>query len=1859
MSFINLQLRRANAATWAGLNLASGEIGLETDTSKFKINYSATTQPWSAVSYVSTGGGGSIDIGGPYGNHLYTGQTAPTIADFPNAVVNDIYLNTSKNDAYVTQRNNYTTPAPTLLFTASGSNITSIIKVTDFLFLVDNGRNNILVYDITAQTTDVFAGASDGSPGYLNDTGTAARFQSPTSIVYDGTDFYVSDTGNNCIRKITAGGEVTLWAGLSVQYMSDGTTPFGVGTTPGVTYPPPYSANSVSGSELGDVKSPEWMLYINSTIYFTEQGNTKIRTCGLTQDVIVAAATSPVIATVVTGVSGNGKTATSLGQMTYNGTSTIYVSGGETLFSVNIDNHSISAIYTLPLVGEGGYALAYGGWFYKSGVLYFTVSNATMNVSYIYSLDIHSAPEFGLTRQLSGYSTSGAVFVDSDSLNTIYLNVNSALFKIPAGLTFALIPEQTKSPITENFVVAGGDGANKLVYSYDGLRWLVSPSGILFTTKVSALAFNGTLWVAGGVGANTLAYSSDGINWTVSASGSALITTQVYALAWIGTLWVAAGTGTNSLIYSYDGINWLTTPTASAINTAVISLYWTGNFLIAGCDTSSFAYSYDGIIWDSSNAAMSYFTTGSYPRCFAGNDSIIVAGAQSTKALSWSNDGLTWLTSTNAALFEYVYAVAYNGFMWVAAGSSTNYIAYSTNGKDWTASPSGNDMFAGEAPRTITWNGSVWIAGGLGPNGNRMAYSYDGINWLPQQSANGLSTGELFALCNRKVNTSNNLQTALTESFLVAGGSGGERGNNRLAFSYDSLNWIPSPSGGDLFATGCCFGLDWNGHTWVAGGTGTNQLGYSADGKKWVESASGNGAFGTGGICYSVKWNGDLWVAVGCNNTPGPVIAYSKDGINWSEANSSDGITIANCYCLEYNGSIWIVGGTGITTNDKMIYSNDGSTWNAVASGNTIFGSGGAVNAITWNGTMFVAGGSGSNTLAYSYDGFKWTASPSSNTIMPTNTRAVAWNGSIWVCGGVGTSGSNTMAYSTNGITWTAGNTHTITSYISSIAWNGSIWIAGSGSYLESIMIYSSDGIDWFRAKQSFSPFDGQCYAIRARKVNNYKIATPVQTERFMVAGGVQGKTTMAFTYDGLNWQASQSGNNTLNNSCQSICWNGTLWVAGGSGTNCSLAYSSNGITWAPVTGSNSLSSLVHCVKWNGSIWLAGTEDTNSILYSYDGINWKSALSANAISTAVLGLAWNGHMWLAAVTGMSKLLYSYDGINWRAVLAAPAFETTGCAIFWNGLIWVASGDKSGSKPTLAYSYDGVTWTDSASGTSALTSMVYGVSWNGSQWLALGNGTNKIAYSPDGINWTAATQANNIYIGSGLVYDAKWNGAFWVAGGDTTYGLTYSYDGITWSVSDSGEKILGATGVYSVCPRIVNLPPSTITTLSENFMVAAGYTPITTENQTMVHYSYDGQTWHGSQSANLLFTVPGNRNIQEIDYNGSMWVAVGESDDSPLVIYSSDGINWLQATLTNINPRYTATVKWGKNIWVIGGTVATGGTNSPISYSYDGINWLESTTAATIFTTGVIKIATNGNLFIASGSTNKFAYSNDGIVWVQAADPFAGFPPIIISWNGKIWVAANEDAPLYHSTDGITWSLSTDTAPYDGYSAFSTGSGAGTPLSIAFNDYVWVLTGTSGNGQAVIVIYSYDGINWTKVPAANWNLTNTYVARAVEWNGSFFSIYGSTSTGHFGAKSYDGINWNPIDIAPNTIISTLKSRKQSPALNRPLDDIVFLTPATDANVEIDCNKSTKFWISAAGTNTLSFINLPALNSRLTTIEIIVDGSAVNIITWPGSVVFSTPGSPPAVFTYIIQLRYTPATSPAGTANNWLASAIWAS
>jgi sugar lactone lactonase YvrE len=81
-------------------------------------------------------------------------------------------------------------------------------------YIVDTG--NHLIRKITpAGAVSTLAGKA-GEPGSTDGTGAAARFASPQDIVAGAAgEYYVTDTGNHTIRKVTAAGVVTTLAGLA------------------------------------------------------------------------------------------------------------------------------------------------------------------------------------------------------------------------------------------------------------------------------------------------------------------------------------------------------------------------------------------------------------------------------------------------------------------------------------------------------------------------------------------------------------------------------------------------------------------------------------------------------------------------------------------------------------------------------------------------------------------------------------------------------------------------------------------------------------------------------------------------------------------------------------------------------------------------------------------------------------------------------------------------------------------------------------------------------------------------------------------------------------------------------------------------------------------------------------------------------------------------------------------------------------------------------------------------------------------------------------------------------------------------------------------------------------------------------------------------------------------------------------------------------------------------------------------------------------------------------------------------------------------------------------------------------------
>jgi DNA-binding beta-propeller fold protein YncE len=104
------------------------------------------------------------------------------------------------------------------------------------LYIADASRNIIRKVDMVTGTASTLAGS--GTKGATNGTGTAASFNNPSGITTDGRNLYVTDTGNNLIRKIDlASNAVTTLAGSGSVGSANGSStaasfnsPYGITT---------------------------------------------------------------------------------------------------------------------------------------------------------------------------------------------------------------------------------------------------------------------------------------------------------------------------------------------------------------------------------------------------------------------------------------------------------------------------------------------------------------------------------------------------------------------------------------------------------------------------------------------------------------------------------------------------------------------------------------------------------------------------------------------------------------------------------------------------------------------------------------------------------------------------------------------------------------------------------------------------------------------------------------------------------------------------------------------------------------------------------------------------------------------------------------------------------------------------------------------------------------------------------------------------------------------------------------------------------------------------------------------------------------------------------------------------------------------------------------------------------------------------------------------------------------------------------------------------------------------------------------------------------------------------------------------
>lgn len=151
-----------------------------------------------------------------------------------------VVLDSGNNLLRVLKDSKVTTLAGSLQFNGPGGTVSGGLKdgaANNALFdgpraFVRDSKGDYYIADtenncirkLSAGTLRTFAG--NGQPGYADGAAKDARFNRPTGITQDAAgNLYVSDSGNNAIRKITLSGEVSTFAGSGpyVTGKADGT----------------------------------------------------------------------------------------------------------------------------------------------------------------------------------------------------------------------------------------------------------------------------------------------------------------------------------------------------------------------------------------------------------------------------------------------------------------------------------------------------------------------------------------------------------------------------------------------------------------------------------------------------------------------------------------------------------------------------------------------------------------------------------------------------------------------------------------------------------------------------------------------------------------------------------------------------------------------------------------------------------------------------------------------------------------------------------------------------------------------------------------------------------------------------------------------------------------------------------------------------------------------------------------------------------------------------------------------------------------------------------------------------------------------------------------------------------------------------------------------------------------------------------------------------------------------------------------------------------------------------------------------------------------------------------------------------
>ncbi|MDR0784670.1 MAG: hypothetical protein LBE74_02130 [Treponema sp.] len=701
-----------------------------------------------------------------------------------------------------------------------------------------------------------------------------------------------------------------------------------------------------------------------------------------------------------------------------------------------------------------------------------------------------------------------------------------------------------------------------------------------------------------------------------------------------------------------------------------------------------------------------------------------------------------------------IWGAAYGNGRAVVVGGPLNggegKIAYSTDGKTWTALVSG--LGAGQSQFQNTVRGVTYGGGDAGGKfvavgyDGRMAFSGNGIDWEGWWEEN--FSGDSGVLC----------VTYGGGTFVAGGGLG------KIAYSKDGQEWSDTDAQfGQKSILGLAYGKTEKGDVFVAVGT-DGQLAYSSNGTKWTyaDAQFGSATDGSSDI-NAVAFGSGVFVAVGNQGK----MSYSRDGASWTKIDpgTDDGSTTTfktGVLSIAYgSGSFVAVGHNG-----RMATSIDGMVWTGGLLPDLSDANDGKIQAICYAGDKFIAGGNmyagNTSRIAYGFGvpGMESVLSPVDITSQSFNT----------------TSGDNTLTITLLG---SAFKSSFLSEDISLFALSGSDITNGTITVKSNTTLVLS-GLSLTQGAFTLTVKAG---ALAARTLK-----TPIA----IVAAS---KTDWTFANAGF-------GNLELS----ALAYGNSKFIAGGYNV---LAYSSDGVSWTKVSlnkndalAENQIykdNFIIRSIAFGNNTFVAvGYQNDESgktalVIRSTDGVNWRqSAYDYTGFAdTSVLAVNFGDNRFVIGgdpndksgnTTVKAKTAWSTDGEKWNFV-ANESFDN-------ESVLSLAYGNNKfiavGTKGRVAWSTDGTTWSGTQAGNwvsndlfgdgSDINAIVYG---NG-KFVAVGHNGN-VKTSVDGYSWSDGKDGK--FGNTGVLSIAYGNGKFVAVGHNGK--MSTSSDGDTWTAVQPG------------------------------------------------------------------------------------------------------------------------------------------------------------------------------------------------------------------------------------------------------------------------------------------------------------------------------------------------------------------------------------------------------------------------------------------------------------------------------------------